>query len=115
VRNLTTSVVWVVCMAATTYGHVALKMAVHGRGASAGALARALWSPWAISGFAAWGLSSALWMRVLATESLFGANATASIKYVLLGLASFFVLRESVTLAQWAGFALIAAGVWLVR
>ena len=110
-KSAATTAIWAVSLAATVYGHIALKLAVQHKGTATLALAKAMWSPWAISGFAAWALSSALWVRVLASESLFSANATASIKYVLLGVASFALLRETVTTTQWAGFALIAAGV----
>ncbi len=114
-RDPVSLAVWVVSMLATAYGHVALKIAMTGRGTSAPELLRALWSPWAVSGLLAWGLSSFLWLRIIATETLFSANSTSAIKDVLLGLACLVFLRETITGTQWAGFALIVAGVWLVR
>jgi drug/metabolite transporter (DMT)-like permease len=114
-RDPVTAAVWAVSMLATAYGHVALKLAMTGQGTSAPALLRALWSPWAVSGVLAWGLSSFLWLRILATETLFSANSTAAIKDLILAVACMLFLRESITGTQWAGFALIVAGVWLVR
>ncbi|MBL8677932.1 MAG: EamA family transporter [Myxococcales bacterium] len=114
-RERSAPLLWAVFLAATVYGHVALKLATHGRGDKTRELLRALASPWAITGVAAWGLSSLLWMKLLAKDTLFSAASTASLKYVLLGLASLIFLRESPTTTQWVGFAFITVGVGLVR
>lgn len=114
-RDRTTPFIWALFLGATVYGHVALKLAMNGRGDKTREIVRALASPWAITGVAAWGLSSLVWMKLLAKDTLFSAASTASLKYVLLGLASLIFLRESPTTSQWAGFACISVGVWLVR
>jgi drug/metabolite transporter (DMT)-like permease len=114
-RERATPLVWALFLGATVYGHVALKLAMTGRGDKTREVLGALASPWAVTGVAAWGLSSLLWMRLLAKDTLFSAASTASLKYVLLGLASLLFLRESPTANQWAGFAFITVGVWLVR
>ena len=114
-RDRSVALVWALFLGATVYGHVALKLAMDGRGERTRDLVRGLASPWAITGLAAWGLSSLLWMRLLAKDTLFSAASTAALKYVLLGIASLVILRESPTTTQWAGFGCITVGVWLVR
>jgi len=76
VRDRPVALVWALFLGATVYGHVALKLAMDGRGERTRDLLRGLASPWAITGLAAWCLSSPLWLRPLAKDTLFSAAST---------------------------------------
>jgi len=65
-------------------------------------------------GFASYGASSLLWLYVLARLPLGLAYPFLSINFILILLASHFLLREPLTLGQILGTALIVGGVTLI-
>jgi uncharacterized membrane protein len=97
-------------LAATVYGHVALKLAVD---RSEGTL-RAATSAWGISAIVAWGASAFVWMKALEHDTLVAANTVSTLRYVLVLAASALVLREAIDTRTAIGSVFVVVGVWLV-
>jgi len=75
---------------------------------------RTLTTPFVWLGFAAYGLSAALWLVVLSRLELSFAYPILSLSYVLIVLISALVLHENVTPVRWLGVLVIIGGVWLI-
>ena len=84
-------------------------------GASLTSSARAALSTWQVYvGFAAFGLSSILWLVTLSRIPLSTAYPFVAISYVLILLSSVVFLGERPTLTSWFGAALIVTGITVV-
>lgn len=75
---------------------------------------RALTTPYVLFGFAAYGVSAALWLIILSRVDLSLAYPIVSLGYVLVVLTSWLLLGEHVTLLRWLGVFIICVGVYLV-
>ncbi|MBI5700315.1 EamA family transporter [Candidatus Saganbacteria bacterium] len=71
-------------------------------------------SPWVISGFVLFGVSSIFWLAVLSRMELSLVYPMVSIAYVLVALISMFVFKENVSMIRWTGIAVICVGVFLI-
>lgn len=115
VNWIATIVPWTLFFASSVLGHVALK-----RGAGTAAdydylgATKVFFSFWGIMAMLSWGLSCWLWAVLLTKHTLFEANSVSAIRYGLLCLAAYFILKESVTARDIAGMTLIGAGVFLI-
>jgi len=109
--------VWGLYLGTTVYGHVALKLAVDRKPAGdfRGGVFPALASHWAWSACLAWFVSCLLWALVLTRQPLIQANAVSSLRHLLIALAAWALLGESLNLGQTIGMVLIAVGIVLVR
>ena len=74
-------------------------------------LARLLVNPWVISALAAAFLAALSWMAALTRLELSHAYPIMSLSFVLVVLASAWLLHEPLTVAKVAGVVLICAGV----
>lgn len=77
-------------------------------------LLRAATNPLVIAGFAAYGISAALWLIVLTRAELSYAYPMLSMGYILIVVLSRALLHEAVTPARFLGTLVVAAGVWLI-
>jgi len=71
-------------------------------------------SPIVLGGLLLFGLSAVIWLMVLSRASLSFAYPFASLSYLVIVLASRFILHESVPPLRWAGVGLIMVGIVLV-
>lgn len=78
--------------------------------ASAGALAKMVWSPWLWAGLAGYFSSTVLWLYALTRVPLGVAYAFTSLTFVGVYAASFFILKETVTLPKIIALFLIVSG-----
>ncbi len=102
-------------------GQVAMKRGMTEVGFITGELARlpamavrALTTPYVLFGFAAYGVSAALWLIILSRVDLSLAYPVLSLGYVLVVLSSWLLLGEQVNLSRWLGVFIICIGVYLV-
>lgn len=70
--------------------------------------------PAVVGGFAAYGVSTLLYFRVLASLDLSVAYPSVSLGYVLIIILSRVLFRESVSRVRWLAAAIISMGVVLV-
>lgn len=108
---------WVLFVATSVYGHVALKLAAI---TLEGEKGNRFWlrladDPWALSAIGAWIASGVLWVLILRRSRLFEAMSISSIRYALVCVACAIVLHESIDRRQALGMVLITAGVLLVE
>ncbi len=98
-------------------GQLALRMgarslgAATDRGASAAFFAAALGNPWILTGLAAWVLSTAVWMLVLARTEVSYAYGLSALGYIVVPVLSYLALKEPLPPLRLLGMALVAAGV----
>ncbi|WP_123042241.1 EamA family transporter [Cohnella candidum] len=64
-----------------------------------------------LSGIFVYACSTVLWVYVLSRMNLSLAYPTQSLSYIFVMIASYLIFREPVSMAQWAGIALVLAGV----
>jgi len=76
--------------------------------------ARILVNPFIIAGIIGFALSVLVWLYVLSRLELSFAYPFTALNYVLILLASYFVLRETITPVKIMGVAVIVAGVYLI-
>ena len=100
------------------YCQLVIKWQVTGAGAFPEAFADKIWflarllvNPWVISALAAAFLAALSWMAALTRLELSHAYPIMSLSFVLVVLASAWLLHEPLTVAKVAGVALICAGV----
>jgi multidrug transporter EmrE-like cation transporter len=79
-----------------------------------GALKSLLTSPVVLGGLVLFGLSAVVWLFALSRVELSFAYPFAALGYVIIVLASFTVLHESVPPMRWAGVAFIIVGILFV-
>jgi multidrug transporter EmrE-like cation transporter len=65
-------------------------------------------------GLAIFGVSAVLWLFALSRASLSFAYPFAALGYVVIVIASIFILHEHVPLLAWVGVALIVLGIFLI-
>lgn len=107
--------IWILFFATSVYGHVALKLAV-GEGESQNA--KQLWSSaisfWGWSAWISWAASAVLWMLVVSKHPLLEASSISALRYVLICLAAWFVLRDSISFKEAIGIFCITVGIFFV-
>jgi drug/metabolite transporter (DMT)-like permease len=113
--TLASPMVWALFFGTTVYGHVALKVAVDRGGQEGRGVLSVFTNPWGWSACLAWGGSCVLWALTLERTALLQVNAISSLRYVLICLATWWMLGERMTRSQVAGTALILAGILLVK
>ncbi len=96
-------------------GQLCLKQGMRGFGGNFSELfLYALRSPFVISGFGFYALSSLIWLIVLSRVNLSYAYPMLSIGYVLIVFFSWLIFKENIGLWHWAGVILICLGVSLL-
>ena len=103
----------------TGYGQIVVKWQVSAAGPFPAApieklwfLARLVFNPWVLSGFAAAFGASLCWMAAMTKFQLSYAYPFMSLSFALVLLSSAVLFRESITPAKVLGVALIAFGVF---
>ncbi|NPV74326.1 MAG: EamA family transporter [Pelotomaculum sp.] len=91
-------------------GHLLVKEGV----TRAGAWTAAFFQPLLILGVLCYFASMALWLPFLQSRPVAQAVPVAGLTYVLVALLSGLGRGEWLTLPQWGGVVLVAAGVWLL-
>ena len=76
--------------------------------------ARILLNPFVIAGIVGFGLSMLVWLYVLSRLELSIAYPFVALNYVVILLASHFLLKETVTPLKTIGVAVIVIGVYLI-
>ncbi len=102
---------WLLFFASSVYGHVAFRFVTTDEPVD---LLRTLLSFWGITALLSWAASVILWIFILSRTSLLHASSISSLSYVCIVLAAVLLFRESISLSQAAGVALVAAGIALV-
>jgi uncharacterized membrane protein len=114
-NTLQLGIIWTLFFFTSVYGHVALKLAVQSENSTT---AKGLWlsaiSFWGWTAWISWGASALLWMLVVAKSPLMAASSISSLRYVLICLAAYFILRETVSPKEIIGIACITLGIVLV-
>jgi uncharacterized membrane protein len=114
-NTLQLGLIWVLFFFTSVYGHVALKLAVQSENSTT---AKGLWlsaiSVWGWTAWISWGASALLWMLVVAKSPLMAASSISSLRYVLICLAAYFILRETISPKEIIGIACITLGIVLV-
>lgn len=82
--------------------------------ANLGSIIRTILSPGVIVGLTFYGLGSVIWLFVLQRFPLSVAYPALSLTYVVIVIASYFLLQEPLTATKLAGVALILGGVFLL-
>jgi drug/metabolite transporter (DMT)-like permease len=103
---------WLLFFATTIYGHVGMKLASQRQ---IPGFFQPLFSAWGFSALIAWFLSAFLWAAILARAPLAEANSISALRHVLICLAAFVFLNETLNLRFVLGSALICAGIILAR
>lgn len=110
-----TIIVWGLFFATSVYGHVALKLAV---GEEQQQNVKQLWSSaisfWGVSAWISWGASAILWMLVVSKYPLLAASSISSLRYVLICLAAWLILRDAISWRELCGIFFISLGIVLV-
>jgi len=113
--KLTLPVAWLVFFAASVSGHITLTLATKtGLPRSLSALAGFVMSPWVLGTVLCWGTSTVLWLVLLEQHGLARASSVSSLRYALIMIASWLILREAVTPRDVVGAGLIAVGVFVI-
>jgi drug/metabolite transporter (DMT)-like permease len=110
------------CVLLTTAAQVALKVGVSSRhlqsalasGSIASFLGQAIVDPIVLTGLALYGISTVLWLLVLAKLDVSFAYPFVSLGFVFIALYAYFGLHEPLSLSRIAGICLIFAGVLFV-
>jgi Membrane transporters of cations and cationic drugs len=87
------------------FGQICIKT-----GADGGSLLKAVWSPWLWAGLAGYFFSTLLWVYALTRVHLGVAYAFTALTFVGVYVASFFILKESVTVPKILGLVLVVSG-----
>jgi len=77
-------------------------------------LLRCASNPKIILGFTGFGVGAIFWLSVISQADLSWAYPMLSLGYILVLLASAFILREEVTTIRWVGAVVICLGVILI-
>lgn len=79
-----------------------------------GRLLSMVFNPFVFSGLCLFVVSSVIWLVVLSRLELSFVYPMVSIAYVVVAIASYFLLGEAVTIIRWAGILTICIGVFLI-
>lgn len=110
-----TIAIWCLFFATDVYGHVALKLAVgEQQQQNLGRLWSSAISFWGWTAWISWGASAVLWMLVVSKHPLLEASSISSVRYVLICLAAWLVLRDAIGWRELSGIFFIALGIVLV-
>ncbi|WP_052754393.1 hypothetical protein [Calothrix sp. 336/3] len=114
-NSLQSVLIWCLFFATSVYGHVALKLAV---GESESPNAKHLWlsaiSFWGWSAWISWGASAVLWMVVVSKQPLLTASSISALRYVLICLSAWLILRDTISPRELIGVFCITLGIFLV-
>jgi drug/metabolite transporter (DMT)-like permease len=110
------------CVALTAAAQIALKLGVSGAkmqhllsgSGTSSFLLRAVLSPTVLFGLALYGISTVLWLLVLAKSDVSYAYPFVSLGFVFTALYAALVMHEHMALGRVGGIALIVTGVWFV-
>jgi multidrug transporter EmrE-like cation transporter len=109
------------CVMLTAAAQIALKLGVSGAkmqqvlsGGTSNFLLRAVLSPTVLLGLALYGISTVLWLLVLAKSDVSYAYPFVSLGFVFTALYAFMMLHEPMALGRIGGIALIVTGVFFV-
>jgi drug/metabolite transporter (DMT)-like permease len=110
------------CVTLTAAAQIALKLGVSGAkmqqvlsgGGTGSFLVRAIASPTVLFGLGLYGLSTVLWLLVLAKSEVSYAYPFVSLGFVFTALYAFLALHEPMALGRIGGIALIVTGVFFV-
>jgi drug/metabolite transporter (DMT)-like permease len=109
------------CVTLTAAAQIALKLGVSGAkmqqllsGGPSSFLMRAVLSPTVLFGLALYGISTVLWLLVLAKSDVSYAYPFVSLGFVFTALYAVLVMHEPMVLGRIGGIALIVTGVWFV-
>ncbi|MDY6897717.1 MAG: hypothetical protein SWZ49_06500 [Cyanobacteriota bacterium] len=107
--------VWCLFFASSVYGHVALKLAV---GSEESQTAKSLFSSaisfWGLSAWVSWGASAVLWMVVVSKHPLFEASSISAMRYVVICLTAWLILKDAISVRDAIGIFMITLGIILV-
>ncbi|HBE21474.1 MAG TPA: hypothetical protein DEG17_10460 [Cyanobacteria bacterium UBA11149] len=107
--------IWILFFFSSVYGHIALKLAVKSEIA---VTAKSLWlsaiSFWGWTAWISWAASAILWMLLVAKIPLIAASSISSLRYVLICLAAYLILREAISAKEFIGIGCITVGIILV-
>lgn len=111
------TIIWIlISVLLGAVGQIYFKLAVTGRGSlsmiQAVSVSILSWHFWV--GLIAYGLSLALWMKILTDADLSYARPFAGAGYIVTAVLAMIYLDESISLIRWFGIALIVLGVFLV-
>ena len=90
-------------------GQILIKLGASGR--------QALWdfvNPQILGGLLLYGLATAIWIWVLASEKLVSVYAFTALTFVLVYLAGALILHETLQASAMAGVLLVLGGLWLI-
>jgi drug/metabolite transporter (DMT)-like permease len=109
-------VAWIVFMAASVGGHLALTQQTRAMPLpdSLSAALRFAVAPWTLLCICCWALSTLLWVGLLQRHGLLKTSSVSSLRYALIAVAAVLVFKEHWGARDVAGAALIAGGVLLV-
>jgi drug/metabolite transporter (DMT)-like permease len=109
------------CVTLTAAAQIALKLGVSGAkmqqalaGDASSFLLRAMLAPTVWIGLALYGVSTVLWLLVLARSDVSYAYPFVSLGFVFTALYAALVMHEPMAVARVGGIALIVTGVWFV-
>jgi uncharacterized membrane protein len=107
---------WIAFFIASVGGHVALTLQTKAAPCPTNAadILRYAVMPWSLLCIVSWGASTVLWIALLEKHGLMRASSVSSIRYVLIAVAAWLVVKEQLNVRDAAGALLIAGGVWLV-
>lgn len=71
-------------------------------------------NPFVLIGLACYVVSVVIWLLVLSRVEVSYAYPLLSVGYIVTALAGWLLFSESITIARWAGIAVICFGVWLI-
>jgi len=102
----------------TISGQLLLKNGMNklGRSGAAGmgVLIRMATSPWVVGGLAVYFCGVISWILALSKLDLTLAYPFGSLSYVGIFIASYFLFKEKITPARWAGIGIIVAGLLII-
>jgi drug/metabolite transporter (DMT)-like permease len=99
------------CIAAEAVQQLSFKVGADRAGQASGFVGNVLRQPLVWLGVAIWAIESIAWVMVLQTTPLSLAYPVMTLSYAAVPLAGVLVLKEKMSRRQWAGAALIFAGV----
>ncbi len=111
-----------VCIFAGAFGQILLKMGM----SKIGPISQwgKLWqwefffhifsNPYVLLGLALYAASAFFWLAVLSNLNVSFAYPLLSLAYVVIAIASYFILKEPLSIARWTGILLVVLGSFLI-
>ena len=107
---------WIAFFAASVGGHVALTLQTKAAPlpTNIADIVRYAVMPWSLACILCWSLSTVMWVALLEKHGLLRASSVSAIRYLLIAVAAWLLVKEQLGMRDAAGALLIAGGVWLV-